>query len=105
MWAIGLWGIAHVLANGDLAGLLAFGSLAFLALAGTLAIDARRSRVNPPGWGVFVQCTSNLPFKAVLDRRQRLVPGEIGRTRIAIALLIYVGTVWLHPWFIGVPAF
>lgn len=102
MWAVTLWGVVHVLANGDLASLVFFGAFAVLALAGTVLIDARRTEQRPPGWGVLVQRTSNLPFQAILERRQRLVPGEIGLARVAAALALYVGLIWLHPWLFGV---
>ena len=51
MWGIGIWGVLHVLANGDFAAIVFFGSIAILALAGTLLIDARRTRESAPGWG------------------------------------------------------
>lgn len=102
MWAVALWAIVHVLANGDLASLLFFGAFAVLALAGTVLIDARRTLERPPGWGVFLQRTSNLPLQAILERRQRLVPGEIGLARLAAALALYVVLIWLHPWLFGV---
>ena len=72
MWGVGLWALLHLAANGDEASVIFFGSLAVLALVGTLLIDARRTRENAPGWGVFLQATSNLPFAAILERRQRL---------------------------------
>ena len=102
MWGVGLWALLHLLANGDLASLLFFGSLALLALCGTLLIDARRTRENAPGWGVFLQATSNLPMLAILERRQRLAPGEIGLWRLALALAAYVILLWLHPVLFGV---
>lgn len=102
MWAIGLWAIAHMLANGDQAALIFFGSMLALALGGALAIDARRSRTNPPGWGIFLQRTSVLPFAAILEGRQRLAPSEIGLARVAMALGIYVLLIWLHPLLFGV---
>ena len=82
----GLWALLHLAANGDEASVIFFGSLAVLALAGTFLIDARRTRENAPGWGVFLQATSNLPFAAILERRQKLVAGEIGLWRVALAL-------------------
>ena len=72
------------------------------ALAGTLLIDARRTRESAPGWGVFLQATSNLPFAAILQRRQRLAVGEIGLWRVALALGLYVVLLWLHPRLFGV---
>jgi uncharacterized membrane protein len=102
MWGVGIWALLHLAANGDQASLIFFGSLALLALGGTVLIDQRRTRENPPGWGVFLQATSNLPFAAILERRQKLVPGEIGLWRIALALALYVALFWLHPMLFGV---
>lgn len=102
LWAVALWAIVHILANGDLASLLFFGAFAVLALAGSVLSDARRTEQRPPGWGVFLQRTSNLPFQAILERRQRLVPAEIGLPRLVAALALYVGLIWLHPWLFGV---
>lgn len=102
MWGVALWAIVHVLANGDLASLLFFGTFAVLALAGTVAIDARRTAARPPGWGVFLQRTSNLPFLAILERRNRLVASEIGLSRLVAALALYVALAWLHPYLFGV---
>jgi uncharacterized membrane protein len=102
MWGVGLWALLHILANGDQAALLLFGTFAVLALGGTVLIDARRTRENAPGWGVFLQATSNLPFAAIVQRRQRLVPGEIGMWRVALALGLYVVLFWLHPYLFGV---
>lgn len=104
MWGTGLWAVLHLLANGDQASVLFFGSIAVLALLGTVLIDARRTRENAPGWGVFLQATSNLPFAAILERRQRLAWREIGLWRVVLALALYVLFLWLHPWLFGVDA-
>lgn len=104
MWGVGLWAVAHLLANGDLADAILFGTFAVLALAGTVLIDAKRTRQAAPGWGVFLQATSNAPFAAILQRRQRLrpVPREIGLARFAAALALYVLLLWAHPHLFGV---
>ena len=102
LWGVNLWALLHLLANGDEASLIFFGSLALLAFAGTFLIDARRTRENAPGWGVFLQATSNLPFAAIVERRQKLHLGEIGLWRAALALAVYVLLFGLHPWLFGV---
>jgi uncharacterized membrane protein len=102
MWGVALWAILHLAANGDEASVIFFGSILVLALVGTLRIDARRTRENAPGLGVFLQSTSNLPFAAILERRQPLRPSEIGLWRLALALGLYVAFFWLHPWLFGV---
>jgi uncharacterized membrane protein len=102
MWGVGLWAMLHLLVNGDQAALLFFGSFVVLALGGTFLIDARRLRENAPGWGVFLQATSNLPFAAILERRQRFAAREIGLWRVALSLALYVLFLWLHPSLFGV---
>ncbi len=101
LWGTALWALLHLLANGDQASLLFFGSFLVLALFGTIRIDSRRMRENAPGWGVFLQATSNVPFAAIIERRQRLQLGEIGLWRVALALGLYVVFFWLHPWLFG----
>jgi uncharacterized membrane protein len=101
MWGVALWAIVHLMANGDLASLLFFGTFAALALIGTHMIDAKRTRRNEPGWGVFMQATSNVPFLAIIERRQRFRPREIGLTRVAAALALYVLLIVVHPWLFG----
>ena len=102
MWGVALWAFLHLLANGDQASLVLFGTFVVLALAGTVLIDARRLRESAPGWGVFLQATSNLPLAAILQHRQRFAPREIGLWRVALALALYVLFVWLHPFLFGV---
>lgn len=102
MWGVALWATLHLLVNGDEASLIFFGTFLVLAVGGTFLIDARRTRENAPGWGVFLQATSNLPLAAIVDRRQRFAIGEIGLWRVALALALYVSILWLHPWLFGV---
>lgn len=104
MWGIALWALAHLLANGDLASVVFFATFAVLGLVGGVLIDAKRSHRNEPGWGVFLQATSHLPFAAILERRQHLALREIGLARTAAALALYVVLIIAHPWLFGVPA-
>jgi uncharacterized membrane protein len=104
MWGIALWATAHILATGDEASVIFFGSLGTLALLGTVFIDARKTRENPPGWGVYLQSTSNLPFQAIVERRQRLVLREIGLRPVLVALALYLLLITGHPWLFGAPA-
>ena len=105
MWAFCLWALLHILANGDLAGLIFFGAFALLALLGTLAIDAKKQRTwTPESWQAFSARTSNLPFVAVMQGRTRFDWRGIGWKTLAIAAALYVAIVfWLHPQVIGVP--
>ncbi len=104
MWGISLWALGHMVANGDIASLVFFGTFVVLGVAGGSLIDARKTRENQPGWGVFLQRTSHLPFQAIVERRQKLVLGEITLVQVALALTLYVVLIIVHPWLFGVPA-
>lgn len=102
LWGFGLWGISHLLANGDLAGIILFGSLTILAFVGALHIDARRQRTMGAEWRRFAEQTSYIPFVAMLRGRTRLSFAEIGWWRITLALALYIVLLWVHPWLFGV---
>jgi uncharacterized membrane protein len=101
MWSVGLWAGAHIIANGDLAGLVLFATFGTLALLGTWLIDRKFALRRGADWQRFAAATSNLPFAAVLAGRQRLVLAEIGWWRIALALVVYVALLAAHPWLFG----
>jgi len=102
MWGIGIWSILHIFANGDLASVVFFGAFTVLSLAGAQVLDARRGRENAPGWGVFVQSTSFVPFAAVIQGRQRVVLSEIGWARLIASIGIYAVLLLGHEWLSGV---
>lgn len=104
MWGIGLWALAHLPPNGDLASLLFFGTLAVLALGGSVLIDRKNTRRRGVTWERFAAATSNLPLLAVLRGRQSLGAAvrEIGWARLAGALALYVALLAVHPWLFGV---
>ncbi|MFZ5792341.1 MAG: NnrU family protein [Pseudomonadota bacterium] len=105
MWAIGLWALAHLLANGDAAGTILFGAMAVLALGGTLAIDARKRRDwGPEAWARLQGASSNIPFLALFQGRARTSLAEIGWWRIALALVLYGALLYAHGFVFGVPA-
>lgn len=102
MWGIGLWGISHLLADGDAAAMLLFGSLTALALLGPLAIDARRREGMGADWERFAAETSYLPFAAMVAGRTRLRFSEIGWWRLGLGVALYAVLLWSHPWLFGV---
>jgi uncharacterized membrane protein len=101
MWAVGLWAIAHLVASGDLAGLVLFATLGGLALVGTGLIDRKHAARGGADWQRFAAASSNLPFAAIRAGRQHLVLSEIGWWRIALALVLYLVLLALHPWLFG----
>ena len=102
MWGFMLWSGAHVLARGDLAALVFFGGFFVLAATGTVLIDRRKARALGPDWERFAAVTSNVPFVAIAQGRNRLVGREIGWWRPAAGLALYAALVLLHPWLFGV---
>jgi uncharacterized membrane protein len=103
LWGVGLWALAHVIVNGDLASLMLFGSLLVLAFAGTATIDAKRQRRFGAAWQAFAASTSNIPFAAIVAGRNQLGPAlrEIGVMRAVIAVAVYAAIFVLHGRFIA----
>jgi uncharacterized membrane protein len=86
LWGVSLFSIGHMLASPTLASLGFFGTLLFLAVTGTISIDAKRRRALGADWQAFVEATSNVPFAAIVSRRQPLALGEIGWKRVIAAI-------------------
>jgi uncharacterized membrane protein len=97
LWGVGLFAVLHVLSVPTLAGWALFGSLALIAITGTRRIDRKRARAWGAAWARFEQQTSNIPFVAIVKRRQPLRLGEIGWRRIAVAVVLYAAFAALHP--------
>lgn len=104
MWGIALWSGVHVLARGDAASLLFFGSFLVLALAGTKLIDARKADALGEEWARFAAVTSNVPFTAIVEGRNRFSWSEIGAVKSGVGIALYAVIVLLHPWLFGVRA-
>ena len=102
MWAITLWALAHMMANGDVASLIFFAAFAGLALAGMPAIDRRRRAMMGDAWDSFEAVTSVLPFAALARGRARVNLGQIGVWRIAGGVLLYGLLLFGHRAVIGV---
>ena len=101
MWAFGLWGLTHILANGDAASVIFFGSLATLALVGTRLIDRRKRTSMGEAWPSFAAATSNLPLAAIIGGRVRVGLGEIGYGRLLGGVALYAALLFLHPFVFG----
>ncbi len=100
-WSVVLWAVAHVIASGDLAGLILFGGFGALALIGTCLIDRKYALKRGADWQAFAAASSNLPFAAIAAGRQRFVFAEIGWWRLALGLLVYLVLLAAHPWLFG----
>jgi len=102
MWAIMLWAAAHILAIGSLQAVIFFGGLLLLAAAGTTLQDARKAKLLGEDWKRFAALTSNVPFQAIAQGRNRIVWREIGWWRPAAGLVAFAALLWQHAWLFGV---
>ena len=102
MWAIMLWAAAHFLAIGSLQAVIFFGGLLLLAAAGTTLQDARKAKLLGEDWQRFAALTSNVPFLAVAQGRNRIAWREIGWWRPAAGLAAFAALLWQHAWLFGV---
>lgn len=101
MWAIMLWAGAHLLALGSLRATVFFGGLLLLAAAGTTLQDARKAKALGEDWKRFAALTSNLPFAAIAQGRNKLVWREIGWWKPAAGLALFALVLYFHPWLFG----
>jgi uncharacterized membrane protein len=103
MWAIGLWAVSHLIANGDLSSVLFFGSLAALSLGGTVLIDRKKQLALGSNWPRLAEASSNLPFAALIAGHTKLRWRDIGILRVAAGLLLYAVLYLAHPKITGLP--
>lgn len=96
LWGVTLMSAGHMLVLPDLASWGFFGTLLFLAFTGTFSIDAKRRAVLGSDWTRFSAETSNLPFKAILQRRQRLSLREIGWRLPVITVAVFAFVIAAH---------
>jgi uncharacterized membrane protein len=105
LWGVALWAGFHLLANGDAASVVFFGTFLALALLGTFSIDAKRARKMGAAWTPFIQRTSNVPFAAILARRNALNLAELAGWRQAVALGVFLAVLFAHEWVFGASPF
>jgi len=100
-WGILLWAAAHLLARGDLKSAIFFGGIFALSGLGMVLIDSRKARTLGDDWKRFADVTSNLPFVAIAQGRNRFDAAEIGVRNPAIGLALYAAFLLLHSWLFG----
>ena len=103
LWGLGLWGFAHVPANGHLVGLILFGGLGMFALIGMLVVERRRRAVlGEERWLALAGSTSFVPFAALLRGRAAWPRDRwtlIGAGGGALVALLFLGGG--HLWLFG----
>lgn len=104
LWGVALWGLGHLAANPEATSIMLFGGLAAMCLLGTRSIDAKSAARNPEGWARFKAVTSNVPFAAIVQGRNKLALGEIA-PRLVLALIAFGAVAYVHRLAFGVRAF
>jgi uncharacterized membrane protein len=104
LWGVALWGAGHLLVNGERFALMLFGALALMAVLGGRSIDRKGAARDPVAWAKFAEVTSNAPFVAIAQRRNRLDLGEIG-WRGLVGVAIAVALALFHRQITGVAIF
>jgi uncharacterized membrane protein len=92
--SLAVFGLAHLLVNGALAGVVFFGGFPLYAWIGARHQDRRLARERPE-YARLVRDTSFVPFAAIVAGRQRLAPGELPWGAIGGGLVL---TVVLRHW-------
>lgn len=105
LWGVALWAAVHLAYNPGAANLAFFGTFLVVAVAGTFSIDAKRRRAFGEAWQRYAGLTSNIPFAAIAQKRNRLVLAELGWIAPAIAVAVFVAFALLHARFFGLAAF
>ena len=95
-WAILLFAVGHLIANGDRASVAFFGTLALVSLCGMFSMDARRRQEDDPRWKSFMANTSMVPFAALVSGRQSLTGADINWPGLVAGLGLYAAVYWMH---------
>ncbi len=102
MWAIIIWAVLHLLNRPDPRSLLFFGSMGILAVAGSMRQEERKHQEFGKAWEKFAAETSHVPFAAILRGKAKLHLRDLGPWRIATAIILWLGTLYLHARILGV---
>ena len=95
--ALGLWGLVHLLPNGDLAHVILFGMLGGFAFLGMRLVDRRkRQQMGADAWQRLRRDLAAAP------RLQPPLSRAGAALRVAAAVLVYGALLWLHAPVIGV---
>ena len=103
LWSFALWAATHIIGSGDAAAVVFFGTFLVTALFGMPSIDGKLARRDPSTWQALSAATSIVPFAAIVQGRNRFVPGEIGWPLPLIGIVAWAAVLYLHPWLFGVP--
>ena len=103
LWALGLWGLSHVLVNGDVASVTLFGILAIFALGYIPLMDKRVQRARGmEEWNRLSAGSSNMLFAAYFRESSRPFIDRTLILSITGGLALFFSLLYLHQPVIGV---
>ncbi len=104
LWGVALWAGGHLMVNGERWALMLFGALGLMVVLGARSIDRKGRARDPEAWARFEQVTSNVPFAAIAQGRNRLALGEMGwRVLVGVGVALIVALA--HQLLFGVSVF
>jgi uncharacterized membrane protein len=103
-WGFGIWGLGHLVMNGDLAMVILGGGIAILAFLGSFAQERRKEAELGAAWQRYEAGTSFFPFAAIAAGRARFSLREIGYVRIAGGVLLWALLLHFHRYITGLNA-
>jgi uncharacterized membrane protein len=95
LWGVAFWAAGHLLANGERYALMLFGAIGVMALLGARSIDRKGRARSGEAWDKFAAVTSNAPFVAIAQGRNRLALEEMW-WRLLVGVGAYLAAGWLH---------
>ncbi len=106
LWAFAVWSLAHIVPNGNVAHVSLFGVFALFSLSGMFIIDRRKQQqLGTERWHELARATSLWPGQSIIAGRWRPRLRPIGSDtfiRLAVAIAIFFGALWMHESLIGV---
>lgn len=106
LWALLIWSLTHLAANGDMGHAVLFGTFAAMSLLSMLSLDRRRrAKLGTAEWDRLAMRAPQLPLLPALWAGWR--PAFSGRVvlHVLFGLAIYGLLAITHVWFAGVPAY
>ena len=94
-WAIILWGISHLVANGDYASIFFFSIFILLSGFGTVLLDYKKSKQFGESWENYQLATSNVPFLALAQGRAKVQAKKLALP-VLVGLLLYLMMYYFH---------
>jgi uncharacterized membrane protein len=106
LWALLIWSLAHVAANGDVSHIALFGTFAAMSVLAMASTDRRRqAKLGLPEWNRLAARAPQYPLLASLRAGWRPALSGTVLLHVLLALAVYLLLVAGHIWFAGVPAY